>query len=170
MRSPTFRSPQLEAVSGDTINSAPVSDPTAASDRYRLFTVLVVDDQEAVRDSVRMMLRSLGFGAILEASDGEIAKEQFSARAPDLIICDINMSPTNGFVFVQWVRKKKSGGFRTPILFLTSHAERKVVMKAKEVGVDPDLRAGYAEVATLIDPALADRATGRWNPEKASWE
>jgi predicted nucleotidyltransferase component of viral defense system len=41
---------------------------------------------------------------------------------------------------------------------------------AKEVGVDPDLRAGYAEVATLIDPALADRATGRWNPEKASWE
>lgn len=41
---------------------------------------------------------------------------------------------------------------------------------AKEVGVDPDLRAGYAEAAALLDPILADRATGRWNPEKASWE
>jgi predicted nucleotidyltransferase component of viral defense system len=41
---------------------------------------------------------------------------------------------------------------------------------AKEVGVDPDLRAGYAEAAAMLDPALADRATGRWNPEKASWE
>jgi hypothetical protein len=41
---------------------------------------------------------------------------------------------------------------------------------AKEVGVDPDLRAGYAEAAALLDPILADRATGRWNPKKASWE
>jgi hypothetical protein len=41
---------------------------------------------------------------------------------------------------------------------------------AKEVGIDPDLRAGYAEAAALLDPALADRATGRWNPEKAAWE
>ena len=41
---------------------------------------------------------------------------------------------------------------------------------AKEVGVDPDLRAGYTEAAALLDPALADRATGRWNPKKASWE
>jgi hypothetical protein len=37
---------------------------------------------------------------------------------------------------------------------------------AKEVGVHPDLRAGYAEAAALLDPALADRATGRWNPKK----
>lgn len=41
---------------------------------------------------------------------------------------------------------------------------------AKEAGVDPDLRAGYAEAAALLDPALTDRATDRWNPKKASWE
>ena len=40
---------------------------------------------------------------------------------------------------------------------------------AKEVGVDPDLRAGYAEAAALLDPVFADRATGRWDPEKAAW-
>jgi len=40
----------------------------------------------------------------------------------------------------------------------------------KEVGVDPDPRAGYAEAVALLDPALAGRATGRWNPKEASWE
>jgi hypothetical protein len=32
----------------------------------------------------------------------------------------------------------------------------------KEIGVDPDLRAGYAEAAALLDPVLAGRAVGRW--------
>ena len=108
-------------------------DPT---DRYKNFTALIVDDQEAVRDSVRLMLRGLGFGAITEAANGEAAKEQFASRIPDLVICDINMTPTNGFAFVKWVRLKNSGSLRTPILFLTSHTEREVVMKAKDLGVD----------------------------------
>ena len=40
---------------------------------------------------------------------------------------------------------------------------------AKEVGVDPDLHAGYAEAAALLDPVLAGRAAGQWNPQRASW-
>jgi Nucleotidyl transferase AbiEii toxin, Type IV TA system len=40
---------------------------------------------------------------------------------------------------------------------------------AKEVGVDPDLRAGYAEAAALLDPILAGRAAGQWDPQGASW-
>lgn len=40
---------------------------------------------------------------------------------------------------------------------------------AKEVGVESDLQAGYAQAAALLDPVLADRAVGRWNPQRASW-
>lgn len=130
--------------------------PAPANDRYKTFTVLVIDDQEAVRDSVRMMLRSLGFGAILEAANGESAKEQFTSRSPDLVLCDINMTPTNGFAFVKWVRMRNSGGFRTPILFLTSHTEREVVMKAKEVGIDGFLvkPVGIADLTVRVDRAM----------------
>lgn len=113
-----------------------MSDLPASTERYKNFTVLIVDDQEAVRDSVRMMLRALGFGAIVEAANGEAGKEQFLLRTPDLVICDINMTPTNGFAFVKWVRLKNSGSLRTPVLFLTSHTEREVVMKAKDLGID----------------------------------
>ncbi len=130
--------------------------PASASDRYKIFTVLIVDDQEAVRDSVRLMLRSLGFGAILEAANGEAAKEHYASRPPDLILCDINMAPTNGFAFVKWVRLRNSGSFRTPILFLTSHTEREVVMKAKEVGIDGFLvkPVGIADLTVRVDRAM----------------
>ncbi len=113
-----------------------MSDLPDTAERYKNYTVMIVDDQEAVRDSVRLMLRALGFGAIVEAANGEAAKEQFLLRPPDLVICDINMTPTNGFAFVKWVRLKNSGSLRTPVLFLTSHTEREVVMKAKDLGID----------------------------------
>ncbi len=130
--------------------------PASANERYQTFTVLVADDQEAVRDSVRLMLRSLGFGAILEAASGEAAKEQYASRPPDLIICDINMTPTNGFAFVKWVRQRNSGGFRTPILFLTSHTEREVVMKAKTLGIDGFLvkPVGIADLTVRVERAM----------------
>jgi len=40
---------------------------------------------------------------------------------------------------------------------------------AKEVGVDPNLRGGYAEAAAFLDPVLAGRTAGQWNPQRASW-
>jgi hypothetical protein len=40
---------------------------------------------------------------------------------------------------------------------------------AKEVGLDPDLRAGYAQAAELLDPVLAGRAAGHRDPQRASW-
>ena len=40
---------------------------------------------------------------------------------------------------------------------------------AKEVGTDPDLRAGYAHAATFLDPVLAGRNIGRWDPQRALW-
>lgn len=133
-----------------------MSEQPDSSDRYKNYTVMIVDDQEAVRDSVRLMLRALGFGAITEAANGEAAKEQFLQRVPDLIICDINMTPTNGFAFVKWVRLKNSGSLRTPVLFLTSHTEREVVMKAKDLGIDGFLvkPVGSADLTVRVERAM----------------
>jgi len=40
---------------------------------------------------------------------------------------------------------------------------------AMEVGIDPDLRAGYAHAAAFLDPVLVGRNFGRWDPQRASW-
>lgn len=40
---------------------------------------------------------------------------------------------------------------------------------ADEVPIPKELRAGHELAASLIDPALADRASGRWSPDSLSW-
>jgi len=40
---------------------------------------------------------------------------------------------------------------------------------AKEVGIDPDLRAGYAHAAAFLDPVLTGRNIGQWDPHRTSW-
>jgi len=39
----------------------------------------------------------------------------------------------------------------------------------KEVGLNSDLRTGYLEAAALLDPVLAGRAKGLWDPKRARW-
>jgi len=40
---------------------------------------------------------------------------------------------------------------------------------AKEVALDRELRTGYLQAAALLDPVLAGRTVGRWDPQGASW-
>lgn len=40
---------------------------------------------------------------------------------------------------------------------------------AREAGVPPDLDSGHAAAADLLDPVLASRAAGRWNPRAGRW-
>lgn len=40
---------------------------------------------------------------------------------------------------------------------------------ATEVDVEPELDNAYAETATCLDPILAGRTTGVWNPQRRTW-
>jgi hypothetical protein len=40
---------------------------------------------------------------------------------------------------------------------------------AAEVGVEPDLTAAFVQAAAFLDPILASRAQGTWDPTQRSW-
>jgi hypothetical protein len=40
----------------------------------------------------------------------------------------------------------------------------------RDIGLDPDLRAGHALAAALLDPVLGGRAEGAWDPRTRSWQ
>lgn len=94
--------------------------------------VLIVEDQEVIRQIVWKMLKDIGFGNIVEVGDGAQAMREVLATKPDLIICDIAMEPVDGFRFVEALHAR---GFkdkdRIPTIFLTGHTEREMVIKAK---------------------------------------
>ena len=57
--------------------------------------VLVVDDDQGIRYTLREILESSGF-AVDEAADGEEALERFAAARADLVITDLRMPKLDG--------------------------------------------------------------------------
>ena len=83
--------------------------------------ILVVDDEPAIRQSVRLTLTKAGYD-IVEAEDGEKAIQAIrSGDNPllvDTIICDLQMPKVNGMEAVAFFRQQFPG---VPVLVLTGH-------------------------------------------------
>jgi DNA-binding NarL/FixJ family response regulator len=60
--------------------------------------IILVDDHDLVRESWKLLLsRHPGFYIIGDHSKGQAAIEQVLETRPDILLVDINMTPTNGF-------------------------------------------------------------------------
>ncbi len=80
-------------------------------------TILIVDDDEAIRDALCDILREEGY-TIAEASDGGSALAYLERHAPPaLILLDWNMAPMNATAFMV-ERTRRS--FGTPVVLLTA--------------------------------------------------
>jgi CheY-like chemotaxis protein len=115
-------------------------DPKLASaieEKIRTLKVLVVDDEHYSRKVIHTLLVAIGVKEIIEASDGVKGLEALRTHAPDLVIVDWEMPGLNGTDFTRVVRSPGSFPYPdVPIVMLTGHAERSLVMAAVKVGVD----------------------------------
>lgn len=71
---------------------------------YSDCTVLVVDDQEDVRDIVGMHLESAGF-CVIRAESGNVAIKAFDSGFIDVVVTDVHMSDGNGIALIDWIQK-----------------------------------------------------------------
>ncbi len=79
--------------------------------------ILVVDDEENIRDVVSMGLRFVGF-AVDTATGGRDALGKIPAVRPDLVVLDISMPELDGLEVLQRLRRD---GVDVPVVFLTAH-------------------------------------------------
>lgn len=97
-------------------------------------TVLVVDDDEAMRTLVCRMLKRMKIGQVLEAEGGPQALERLAAT-PDsigIVVCDWNMPGMSGIEFFDRVHAVQPA---LPFLMLTGRADASSVIAAKKAGV-----------------------------------
>ncbi len=85
-------------------------------------TILIVDDDAAVRDMMRIVLNSNGFET-LEADDGSTALTLAMEKKPDLIISDVMMDNVNGFMLYEMLRKDSSTR-KIPMILITGEAQK----------------------------------------------
>ncbi|MBU6409347.1 MAG: response regulator [Verrucomicrobia bacterium] len=67
--------------------------------------ILIIDDEEWLREMMHMALSQKGF-EVIEAADGMEGIEKARKELPDLILCDINMSRVDGYLTLAELRKE----------------------------------------------------------------
>ena len=83
--------------------------------------ILVVDDEDSLRKSMVLTLRSKGY-LTFEAQDGAIGLDMASQHTPDLIISDVNMDNMNGFMMVEALREDAATA-SIPVIMMTNAAQ-----------------------------------------------
>jgi two-component system nitrogen regulation response regulator NtrX len=93
-------------------------------------TVLVVDDEAAIRDSLHMILEYEGY-RVEEAGNGSQALSKVGERAPDAIVLDIKMPEMDGLELLKALRER---GYDMPVLMISGHADVATAVEATRRG------------------------------------
>ncbi len=96
--------------------------------------ILIVDDNEALREALHEMLSLEGF-VVLSAGNGHEALNHMNCVTPNLIISDITMPEMDGYEFFDTVRAQP-GWLSIPFIFLTARGGKKDVMNGKGLGAE----------------------------------
>jgi two-component system response regulator MprA len=103
--------------------------------------ILVVDDERAVRDSLRRALELEGYDVEL-AADGEEALERLHSNGePDAVILDILMPRMDGLEVCRRLRRE---GLRLPVLMLTAREEVENRVAGLDAGADDYVTKPFA--------------------------
>jgi two-component system, chemotaxis family, chemotaxis protein CheY len=99
--------------------------------------ILLVEDETFIRRTIRRLLRSIGTPEIREAADGTEALSILTdGFDPDIIFCDVQMAPMDGFTFLREVRSLPDSGLAaTPVIVLTASADVNVVRRFSQLGI-----------------------------------
>jgi len=92
--------------------------------------ILVIDDEEYIRESLTGFLDDYGFD-VIEAENGRIGLERFENDNPDLILCDLRMPEMDGLEVLEKVTKSQS---KTPIIIVSGAGNISDTVKALRLG------------------------------------
>ena len=95
-------------------------------------TILVIDDDENLRDTIGVLLEREGFRAIL-AADGKSGLDQAILGKPALILADLRLPDLSG---VEICKRLRTSGIQTPIIMLSAVGEEMDKVLLLEIGAD----------------------------------
>jgi DNA-binding NtrC family response regulator len=109
-------------------------------------SILIVDDEQVVRDSLSKWFREDGFNVSTGASAAE-ALQQLQGRKWDILLLDIKMPGMDGMELQQRIKEIDS---TATIIFITAHATVETAVKALKEGA-------YDYVTKPVDPDYLSR-------------
>lgn len=129
--------------------------------------VLIVEDDEGIRDMLRYNLTTAGF-SVQEAGDGAEGLRTARTSKPDLILLDLMLPGMSGFDFCRALRKTS----RVPIIMLTAKDAEVDKIVGLELGADDyitkpfSIREVLARVNAVLRRAQSEPVEPRSIPER----
>ena len=116
-------------------------------------TVVVVDDDEAVRASLRLLMKSVGLAVETHASAGEFLAA-YNAAQPGCLVLDVRMPGMSGLELQEQLNLK---GAIIPVIFVTGHGDVPMAVEAMQHGAFDFLQKPFRDQDLLdrIQRALA---------------
>ena len=128
------------------------------TDNAEAVSVIVADDQSAVREGLVLLLGTVpGIAVIGEAEDGEAAVEAVAAKNPQVVLMDLNMPRCDG---VEATRRIRASHPQTQVVVLTTYADDDSIIGALQAGALGYLTkdATRAEIGRAVLAAAAGQA------------
>jgi DNA-binding response OmpR family regulator len=124
--------------------------------------VLVVEDDEGIREMLKYNLSSAGF-SVQEASDGAAGLRTARTARPDLILLDLMLPGMSGFDFCRALRKSS----RVPIIMITAKDSEVDKIVGLELGADDYITKPFSvrEVLARVNAVMRRAAPDAHEPK-----
>jgi signal transduction histidine kinase len=96
--------------------------------------ILVIDDEEWLREMMQLALRQRGF-QVIEAENGATGIDLARKELPDLILCDVNMEKVDGYLTLSSLRSEATTA-SIPFILMTGLADQAGMRHGMELGAD----------------------------------
>ncbi len=123
--------------------------------------ILIVDDEEDVREVIKLHLEQEGYENLLEAENGEVAikvlREGDNMLSVSLILCDIRMPKVNGVEAIDFFKKEAPG---IPVVVVTGYPDAELAAYLMKKGIK-DYLVKPVEKQKLMDCVKAIFSAGK---------
>jgi len=89
-------------------------------------SILIVDDEEDIRDVLEIVLKDIGYTVFL-AENGEKAFKTFKSKDPDIVITDIKMPVMDGIELLRQIKRENRA---TEVLMITGHGDMDLTIRS----------------------------------------
>jgi len=107
--------------------------------------ILVIDDDTAVRESLRLYLEDLGF-LVAEAADGRDGLAQFNRDAPDVVLVDLRMPEVDGHRVLEKLSREAPD---TPLIIISGTGRIADTVEALRLGAWDYILKPIADLSIL---------------------
>ena len=116
--------------------------------------ILIIDDESINAETMKDTLEDVNYSIVL-AADAAQAKTIVKIQTFDLVMMDVWMPGQDGMSLLEeWM----NGGFSTPVVMMSGHAEHQDVVKAIRLGAVDFLKKPLHDILPLVRKILSEQA------------